>query len=181
MVNKFIYKLNLLRGKNKFVKLFCLEVKMKIKVERHNLEGTGLVFTIKVSDAHTVPFDEHEKQILHKLDICQKEIEKMAECKERDEILRGLFLVRERIFKKVLTNMTFAIESNLKPKFQHMCQEIYNWLYDKQASDLKKWMEEFDPQRSIYYFDNDRKAEDYSITDDKEDEDEDSDEDSDED
>jgi hypothetical protein len=179
MVNKFIYKLNLLRGKNKFAKLFCLEVKMKIKVERENHGDEGLVFTIRVSDPHTVPFDEHEKQILHKLDICQKEIENMLECKERDEILRNLFTVRDKIFKRVLNNMTFAIEANLKPKFQHMCQEIYNWLYDKQAGDPKKWMEEFDPQRSIYYFDNDRKAEDYSIT--EEDEDEDDDEDSDED
>ncbi len=37
-----------------------------------------------------------------------------------------------------------------------MCQEIYNWIFDNQNEYLKGWIAEYDPQRSRYYFDNDK-------------------------
>jgi len=57
-----------------------------------------------------------------------------------------------------------------------MCQEIYNWIFDQQNEPLKRWMLEFDPQRTTFYFDNDKKLEpvrEYSFAEEKFDDEED--------
>lgn len=150
---------------------------MKIRVERTIPSDRQMVFTITVKDPEDIELTDIEWNLLNQLEVCKKEIESMEESKEREEILRALHIVRERIFARVLDKLQFAIKNQLEPKFNPMCQEIYNWIYDKQSGRLKSWMQEFDPLRTTYYFDNDAKCEDNSINgDNEEDDDEDADE-----
>lgn len=132
---------------------------MKISVDRkENAEGE-LIFIITVTKPHAAPFPEIEMQTLLNIDKFTDEMSKTLDPTSTlyQDILNANHKVKEKVFRKVLTNLKFTIENDLRPKFRPICQEIYNWIYDKQESYLKTWMSEFDPQRTKYYFDNDNK------------------------
>lgn len=161
---------------------------MKINVDRiHTPEG-NLVFTITVSEPHHSCFGEVEKNIMNLLDICKENVYRTTseENKTKLDVVGLIHLAKEKTFIRVLDNLKFAIENEFRPKFKPICQEIYNWIYDNQTDVLKKWMSEFDPQRTKYYFDNDAKSNEYcknpahisddKIDDDNDDEDDDGDE-----
>ncbi len=133
---------------------------MKITVDRtHTAEG-DLVFTITAKDAHKAPFGIVEKDIMDLLDICKDSVQGLLteENKLKEDVIGLVHAAKERAFNRVLENLQFTISNELRPKFTHLCQEIYNWIYDAQEKPLKDWMREFDPQRTKYYFDNDRHA-----------------------
>ena len=130
---------------------------MKIEVNRtHSSEG-NLVFTIVVSEPHHSCFGEIEKNIMILLDNCKEDTYRSTseENKTKNEVINLIHLAKEKTFLRVLDNLKFAIENEFRPKFKPICQEIYNWIYDHQTDHLKKWMIEFDSQRTKYYFDND--------------------------
>ena len=130
---------------------------MDIKVDRTNTSEGDLVFTITVSDPHHSSFGESEKNIMNLLDTCKDNIFRVSSevNKTKDHVIGLIHAAKEKTFMMVLDNLKFAIENEFRPKFKPICQEIYNWIYDKQTDVLKKWMGEFDPQRTKYYFDND--------------------------
>lgn len=132
---------------------------MDIKVDRINTPEGNLVFTITVSEPEHACFGETEKKIMTHIDICRDELYRTAglENKVMQDAVVHLHDIKEKAFLRVLNNLKFEIENEFRPRFQPICQEIYNWIYDKQTGDLKKWMQEFDPQRTTYYFDNDVK------------------------
>ena len=134
---------------------------MKINVDRtNNCEG-DLVFTITVSQPHSSCFGEFEKKVMDILNICKEDIDRVSilDNKVKNEVIDLIHVTKEKTFIRILENLKFTIENEFRPKFKPICQEIYNWIYDYQTDDLKKWMNEFDPQRTKYYFDNDTYAE----------------------
>jgi hypothetical protein len=143
---------------------------MKIKVNRQKPNENELVFTITVKDPESIELTDTEWNLMGQLANCQKEVESMQESKEREEILRAITIVRERIFIRVINSLKFAIKHQLENKFDPICQEIYNWIYDKQSGRLQSWLQEFDAMRTTYYFDNDAKCEDTNINDDDDEE-----------
>src|SRR5690606_24171737 len=140
-----------------FDNLNNLEDHMDIKVDRTNTPEGNLVFTITVSEPHHSCFGEIEKNIMNLLDICKDDIYRTTsdENKTKQDVIGLIHAAKEKTFLRVLRNLKFAIENEFRPKFKPICQEIYNWIYDQQTDVLKKWMSEFDPQRTKYYFDND--------------------------
>ncbi len=133
---------------------------MEIKVDRVPFSQDDehkLVFTITVSDPHKSFFGNVEDSIMIALDICNEEVDRIetSENKLQDEVKSLIHSAKEKTFMRVLDNLKFAIENEFRPKFKPICQEIYNWIYDYQNDELKKWMNEFNPQRTRYYFDND--------------------------
>lgn len=132
---------------------------MKITVDRTVTPEGNLTFTISVTEPQVAPFSEIEKNSLVSIDTFTKEMSKTLDPNSvlYQDILNANHKVKEKVFCKVLENLKFAIENDMRPKFRPICQEIYNWIYDKQEGFLKTWMSEFDPQRTTYYFDNDGK------------------------
>lgn len=140
---------------------------MKIRTERKVNENGELVFTITVPQPDMAEFSPAHQSLLAILDKCQGEsmcVE--GEDKIKEEIIRLVHAAKDKTFQKFILKLTFHIRNSLEPKFQHICQEVYNWIYDAQSGDLKEWMQTFDPQRTKYYFDNDK-----TIEDDEDDED----------
>lgn len=133
---------------------------MDIRVDRHRPDDASLVFTITVTNPHTCPYDENDILIIKLLDGCKKEISDMKlNTGETSKDALGLIdEVKHKLFNRVLHNLRFSIENDLRSKFRPICQEIYNWIQDMQIGDLKTWMLEVDPQRTTYYFDNDQNA-----------------------
>ena len=130
---------------------------MKITVDRTvNPEG-NLTFTITVMEPHHACFDLVEKNIMGVLDFCKQGVENLSpeDNKLRQDVVSLIHLAKEKTFNRVLDSLKFAIKEQLEPKFNPICQEIYNWIYDAQNKPLKEWLYEFDPQRTTYYFDND--------------------------
>lgn len=156
---------------------------MKITVDRTNDSEGNLVFTITVKEPHVIPFPEEEKKALDGIDQLTKLIETSLDSSKPlyNEIMQSNRKIKENVFVKSLEKLKFSIQNEFRPKFQPICQEIYNWIYDKQQGVLKNWMIEYDPQRTTYYFDNDGKTQNPIntpfISEDKIDEDDDFDED----
>lgn len=151
---------------------------MKIAVERVIDEEERLVFTITVTEPHDASLEEDEFKIMqmaenNKLLLAQYDTPN-RKTKARAYELLNFF--QEEVFKEVLRRLRFSIDETLRPKFMPILQEIYNWIYDRQADRLKDWMEKYDPQRSRYYFDNDKEmnpSEDQESEHDEEDEEDD--------
>lgn len=143
--------------KKTFDNLENQENQLDIKVNRTHTPEGNLIFTITVSDPHHSCFGKSEKNIMDILDACKNDVNHidLKENETKDDVIRLIHQAKEDTFVRVLNNLKFAIENELRPKFRSICQEIYNWIYDNQTDDLKKWMFEFDPQRTKYYFDND--------------------------
>src|SRR5688572_18499941 len=133
---------------------------MKIEVNRTE-DSEGLTFTIKVSEPHDAPFSEIDFETINFLEVCKTEVERLAppENKLLGEVVNSIHTIKQKTFDRVKTSLQFAIENNVKEKLVPICQEIYNWIYDNQKPFLKAWMQEFDPQRTKYYFDNDKTIE----------------------
>jgi hypothetical protein len=133
---------------------------MKITVDRPLEESDQLTFIISVDDPHQVPLHEEEFLLLKELDQCKEVAGKLSSTnKFKNEIETALHGLKELLFNRVMASLRFSIENELRVKIDPMCQEIYNWLYDKQNGEVKNWLQEFDPQRVKYYFDNDKTSE----------------------
>ncbi len=133
---------------------------MYIDTNRTMDSDGSITFTIKVSNPHAVEFSESDQQLMRILDICKKDAECVdAEGKIKDDIKRLIHAAKEKTFQRILDKLNFDIRNNFEPRFKHICQEIYNWIYDAQTGALKGWMQDFDPQRSKFYFDNDKNVE----------------------
>lgn len=155
---------------------------MKITIDRTRESEDSITFTITVTEPHVSKFSKNEKNALQSIDMFTKEMSETIDPTGElyQDILTANHKVKEKVFIKVLDNLRFSIENHLRPKFRPICQEIYNWIYDKQEGHVKTWMQEFDPQRTTYYFDNDGKfsysPDGLNMPDDKVDEDDDEDE-----
>ncbi len=133
---------------------------MKITVDRTIDSEGNLVFTISVKEPHKVPFTELENNMMTALETCKKHVDSVQEDnKVKNDILSSIHDAKEKTFSRILQSLRFAITNELRPKFQPICQEIYNWIYDNQEGPTKMWMQEVDPQRTKYYFDNDKTVE----------------------
>ncbi len=132
---------------------------MKITVDR-DVKEDELVFTIRVAEPHHACFGEIENEMMKLLDICKDDVSRVTleENKTKNDVMGLIHAAKEKTFVRVLDSLKFAIQNELAPMFKPICQEIYNWIHDQQSGDLKTWMIEFDPQRTKYYFDNDRTA-----------------------
>jgi len=132
---------------------------MKISVDRTESPEGDLTFIITVKEPHVAPFSDAERISLESIDKFTKSMEQTLDPTGilYQDILNANHKVKEKVFCRVLQNLKFAIENELRPKFRPICQEVYNWIQDKQEGFLKTWMIEFDPQRTTYYFDNDEK------------------------
>lgn len=130
---------------------------MRIAVTRKETSEGDLVFTITVSEPHHSAMGIDEVKMMNMLNMCKYDLEGVTpeKNKTRDEILDLFQEIKSTAFIKVIENLKFSIENELRPKFRPICQEIYNWIYDHQDGSLKTWMQEFDPQRTKYFFDND--------------------------
>jgi hypothetical protein len=130
---------------------------MKITVDRVKKPEGDLVFTITVSEPHDSCFGEIENTMMRLLDRCKEDVYHTTseENALKNDVMGLIHAAKEKAFLRVLDNLKFSIRHQLQPKFQPICQEIYNWIYDYQKGDLRTWMIDFDPQRTKYYFDND--------------------------
>ena len=126
---------------------------MKIEVNR-DFDGDDLVFTIRCSDPNAVPFDSYAMMLLDDMSDNVK-----AKCLPEHvlthEIEESIHALKVKAFERMRSKIASCIENHLYPRYQHMAQEIYNWIYDLQKDDVRAWMLTFDPQRTKYYFDND--------------------------
>lgn len=130
---------------------------MKIKVDRTKHSEEELVFTITVSDPHHAPLSAAEKEVLETIDRCTKSAEAVLG-RDNDlliEIKASNHEIKALVFDKLLSNLRFAIENQFRPKFKPICEDIFNWIFDFQQGHVKMWMQEFNPERITYYFDND--------------------------
>lgn len=145
---------------------------MKITVDRAD-EEDKLTFTITVSKPIGVNFSEEDLKVLTSVDTFMNTMGKTIDTS--GQVYQNLILanhaVKEKILEKVLASLRFHINCVLKKKFEPMCEEIYNWIYDHQEGHVKTWLSSFQPQRVKYYFDNDRHAPSISDDDDEEDSD----------
>lgn len=131
---------------------------MEIKVERLE-EENSLTFTIKVTDPRHVGFGQLERMMMTIMDVAKQAVQEVPSGDSlKEEILSSIHATKEKAFVRAKNTLVFDINTQLKIKFNPICQEIYNWIYDKQSDSLKTWMQEFDPQRTKYYFDNDKYA-----------------------
>lgn len=130
---------------------------MDIKVNRTITTQNHLVFTIVVTDPHNAPFRQVEKGIMKLLDDAAKTVDIISpeENITKVESKRYLSEAKKSCFGRLMTCLKFSIKNQLEPKFEPMCQEIYNWIYNAQEAELKEWLETYDAQRCKYYFDND--------------------------
>lgn len=133
---------------------------MDIKVERVEKDGQ-LIFTITCSDAHKVPFSENDLAIMNVMDNCKLKIENVypEDTKIKQKALENFHHVKESVFIGLLKSLNFSIHNRFQNRIEHISQEIYNWIYDHQEGYVKEWMCQFDPQRTKYYFDNDKTVE----------------------
>ena len=168
-------------SKKDFAILAENEENMDIKVNREISQDNELIFTIKVSDPHILNLLVLEdKTALLKIESFLMQLEMLINPEGRlyQDIVNANHNLKEKIFTRFLDSLKFSIENEFRPKFKPICQEIYNWIFDRQEGHIKTWMTQFDPQRTTYYFDNDNKKPDsYSkepivVENDDEDEDE---------
>jgi hypothetical protein len=134
---------------------------MNITVDRHNKDDQ-LVFTITVKDPHKVPFTEIDAETILYLNSCKEAVEGLGKAADHPlvgQAVNALHEIQSRTFNRVKDSLMFALRHQLQAKYEPIIQEIYNWLYDKQEGYVKEWMQSFDPQRTTYYFDNDRTIE----------------------
>ncbi len=130
---------------------------MKITVDKSmNVDG-NLVFTITCKEPHVHTLSGESLRLMEGLDYYLKAFEGDIDPNIYDMLKRSNHDIQDTVFQEVLTNLRFAIENELRPKFRPICQEVYNWIYDKQEGHVKEWLMKFDPQRTTYYFDNDVK------------------------
>lgn len=134
---------------------------MEIKVTRIVDTDGMLTFTIKVTDLKEAPFTSGDLQAMEYIDNCKNTVEFLGDIESplTGEVIGALQQIKDKTFNKVKEVLTFSIENSLKPKFEYICQEIYNHIYDFQKPQLKKYFQECDPQRTSYYFDNDKTCE----------------------
>ena len=134
---------------------------MNISVERNKTDDQ-LVFTITVTSPHAVPFSEVESESIMFMEACKEAVEGLGKPADHPivgQVVNALHEIQSRTFNRVKDSLMFAIRHQLQAKYEPMVQEIYNWLYDQQQDLVKAWMQNFDPQRTTYYFDNDRTIE----------------------
>ena len=95
------------------------------------------------------------------LDICKDDINRITpeENKLKNDVFGLVHTAKDKLFSRVIDNLKFSIENELRPMFRPICQEIYNWIKEHQSGDLMNWMNEFDPQKTKYYFHNDTQYE----------------------
>lgn len=131
---------------------------MKITVDRVDTGEPGLVFTITVTEPHFTCFSRHEKDAMMLLESTESQLSFICPLgnKVRDDAYSLIHAAKEKTFVHILDNLKFSIENEFRPMFKPICQEIYNWIYDHQQNYVKQWLTEFDPQRTKYYFHNDK-------------------------
>lgn len=134
---------------------------MKITLERHIKENKDLVFTITCSEPHSAPFTDVDRETFEFLDTCKEHIQTLGnpESPLNGQVCTAIHNIKRNTFERVRKNLVFEIQQGIETKIHHVCTEVYNWIYDYQAEQAKQWMQEFDPQRTKYYFSNDRSVE----------------------
>lgn len=137
---------------------------MKITVDRTLSPEGHLVFTVTCKEPHLTCMTEQETEALEGLDLFTHQMSSLISPEMSQLIENANHEVKGKIFNKVLENLRFAIQNEFRPKFLPICQEIYNWIYDLQSGNIKKWMMQFDSQRTTYYFDNDARLEQNKIS-----------------
>jgi hypothetical protein len=130
--------------------------RMKIEVARIQAHDK-LVFTITVTEPGINPFTMDEAFVLGGID---KFMQQMEQVTNRDATLYEYLVnanhsVREKLLSKVNKNIQYSIEYELRPRFDHICKEIYNWTVDLQSGEFQTWLMQYIPQRTKFYFDND--------------------------
>lgn len=146
---------------------------MNIKVNRID-KNEALVFEIVVTKPHLAPFSESDEAIMNLLEDAKNKFNDLADPENYSRIKaeQGIHLAKEKVFLRILDSLKFSIKNSLESKFNHICQEIYNWIHDHQEGRLQRWMSECNPQRTKYYFDNDKNIEkDFDEEEDEDDED----------
>lgn len=130
---------------------------MKISVERSVKSCGALEFLITVSEPHLVPFGEKELEAMSILDESKKVLDDILGVDNSWNVKYQSTLLeyKMQVFEKLISSLNFSIKNQLSPKFNPICVEIYNWIRDHQEGKVLEWMEDFDPQRTKYYFDND--------------------------
>lgn len=133
---------------------------MDITVDRSITPEGDLIFSIQVKNPSLVNFGIHERHIMSILNAANSSINDVpsTEPKLKEDIRSLVHMAKHKQFERVIEKLKFSIKNSLEAKFNPMCQEIYNWMYDAQDTPLKEWMSEFDPQRTQFYFDNDLRA-----------------------
>lgn len=129
---------------------------MDIQLSRTEVDGK-LIFTFEISNPAKIEISDQEKALMDILEGGMQKIE--DEIDDNNEIksncLKSLHFTKEGIFLRLLNNLKSDIRSGMVSKFNEMFNEIYNWSVDSQSGDVKMWMQEFDPLRQKFYFNND--------------------------
>lgn len=130
---------------------------MKISVERILTPEGSIVFIISAKDPHLIELGQIEIDVMRNLDIAMDVLKKTTEEDNNliNEVVALIHQGKEKTFDKAMTDLRFEIKNRLRVKFDPICQEIYNWMFDAQNGPVKQWLQTFDPQRTRYYFDND--------------------------
>ncbi len=135
-------------------------VSMEIKVNREINEEKNLIITITVKEPFCVPLSVEQIDSIKLMEDFIENSWKYQACEKFQTLIStSLHNVKEKIFGETIEKLKFNIENDFHPRYKHICQEIYNWIYDHQHGLVRKWMQEFDPQRTKYYFNNDKTIE----------------------
>lgn len=130
---------------------------MDITVDRHQRDDE-LVFTIRVKNCLKI----EKSSDLRFFDELTNYIENSDTC-NADLDLKHRMLTRMRNEQygfgcQIKESSHFDIKYVLQPKFNHICQEIYNWGFDQQSKEIQELLNIVDPGRTKFYFDNDPHA-----------------------
>lgn len=125
---------------------------MDITVERNHVEDE-LVFTIRVRG-----FNKIEKSLmLREIEYYKSEMTSLPPMLG-ESINLFMASLRNKEIERLIRKTKFHIDNQLRNRINHISQEIYNLIYDYQEMDIKQIINEFEPNRTRYYFDNDRES-----------------------
>lgn len=125
---------------------------MEITIEREH-QGDELVFTIRVKDCSKIK----KSVLLQEVEYYEREFDYLPPL-IGESIKLYLNDVKDREIDMILGKTRFHIDNQLIPRIKHICQEIYNWIYDHQDEGIQNIMNKIERGRTKYYFDNDAQA-----------------------
>lgn len=133
---------------------------MKISVNRKQKPGQ-LTFTITVKNPMVVEIPDEIKQAMDYLDSCKEAVKNIPVPDKINPLacLSHIQILKQNTFERIKGQITAEIQGKVHRHIASISQEIYNMIYDSQEDYAKQLFQELDPQRTTYYFDNDKKSE----------------------
>lgn len=128
---------------------------MDIRIEKVTTNDGALVFTIRCDSPKQMVFTDQEAKLMKMLEDFKDDIDKtLSDVPLRIDLIELCQNQKMIVFDEIMNYLTSSIDLKLKPKFNSINKEIFNWFLSYQSEPLKKWIAEFRPFKENFYFDN---------------------------